>query len=132
MSYFDESAPKYLQRSQRGIWRYLRNREQSQILAQLEVKAGERILDVGCGAGFYARPIREQGASVTGIDVSSGMIQEFQRLGFQGHNISFESFEDKESFDKVLIAGSGEFIPSTIVLMRQIRKNLRPGGRAVV
>jgi len=36
--------------------------------------SGKRILDAGCGDGIYTRKLAAQGAIVTGIDGSSGMI----------------------------------------------------------
>src|ERR1041385_4731068 len=36
---------------------------------------GLRILDVGCGNGYFARALSRRGARVTGIDISPRMIE---------------------------------------------------------
>jgi SAM-dependent methyltransferase len=38
------------------------------VLSRLSPKSGEKILDIGCGRGFYSHYIAKSGAEVTGID----------------------------------------------------------------
>jgi 2-polyprenyl-3-methyl-5-hydroxy-6-metoxy-1,4-benzoquinol methylase len=45
----------------------------------LRVRAGMRVLDVGCGVGRWSRLLAARGASVTGIDLSPTMIAEARR-----------------------------------------------------
>jgi ubiquinone/menaquinone biosynthesis C-methylase UbiE len=47
-----------------------------QVLADLDVRAGEKILDLGCGTGWATRMLAKSAAGVQaiGIDVSPGMI----------------------------------------------------------
>jgi len=49
-------------------------RERDLILRLLKPADGERLLDVGCGAGGRLRFFREKGCSVTGIDLSHEML----------------------------------------------------------
>jgi len=44
-----------------------------------DVKAGTRVLDVGCGVGRWSRMLAERGARVTGMDLSPTMIAEARR-----------------------------------------------------
>src|SRR3989344_1329954 len=44
------------------------------ILRLLQIKPGEKILDLACGQGFFSRAFKEQGAEVTGIDSSAKLI----------------------------------------------------------
>src|SRR5919199_5049731 len=37
--------------------------------------AGLRLLDVGCGSGYFAREMARRGASATGVDISSRMLE---------------------------------------------------------
>ncbi len=45
------------------------------VLDELAVRAGTRLLDVGCGSGLLAALAAERGASVAGLDSSPGMLE---------------------------------------------------------
>ena len=45
----------------------------------LSLRVGQSVLDVGCGAGRYARALAARGMRVTGVDLSSDMIDEARR-----------------------------------------------------
>ena len=47
------------------VWNYGRN-----LLSLLDAKAGERVLDVGCGTGQLTFEVSRCGSEVVGIDVS--------------------------------------------------------------
>lgn len=48
---------------------------------------GAAVLDAGCGSGAQARWLLDQGADVTGIDVSRRMIEQAsRRCGGRGHS----------------------------------------------
>ncbi len=49
------------------------------IQSLLSLRAGQSVLDVGCGAGRYARAFAARGFRVTGIDLSRDMIEEARR-----------------------------------------------------
>ncbi len=44
------------------------------LLRLLDVKPGQKLIDVACGQGFFARHFADQGADVTGVDVSTELI----------------------------------------------------------
>lgn len=48
-------------------------------LELLDVRPGERVLDVGCGHGVLARPLLEAGARYTGVDASPRLIATARR-----------------------------------------------------
>lgn len=45
------------------------------IVRTLGLKAGQRVLDVGCGGGRYARALAARGLKVTGVDLSAEMLE---------------------------------------------------------
>lgn len=47
-----------------------------EFLARLPVEAGTRMLDVACGAGQIAIPAAHAGASVTGVDIATNLIEQ--------------------------------------------------------
>ena len=101
---------------------------------------GRSILDAGCGQGDLTIHLLEQGASVTALDVSPGMIDVVRRRAerLPGHAGTLATvaapLEDSglpdEEFDLVL----GKFILHHVDVdegARELRRLLRPGGRAI-
>ena len=46
-----------------------------ELLGAASLKAGDRILDVACGAGYLAAAARDQGAEAVGVDFSAAQVQ---------------------------------------------------------
>jgi ubiquinone/menaquinone biosynthesis C-methylase UbiE len=44
------------------------------VLNLLDVRAGEKVLDLATGTGWTARRLAQKGASVTGVDIGEGVI----------------------------------------------------------
>jgi len=93
--------------------RYLDGRIKSLILDLTAPRAGERLLDVGCGSGEHLGLFRRKGCDVTGIDPSSFMLnQADQRLlgraELRGGQAEDLPFSDNE-FDIVTLINSLEF-----------------------
>lgn len=59
--------------------RYLDGRIKSLILDLTAPRAGERLLDIGCGSGEYLGLFRYKGCDVTGIDSSSLLLDQASR-----------------------------------------------------
>ncbi len=82
------------------------------VIKRLAPQAGERILDIGCGRGFYSHFIARSGAEITGIDdgpfveIAQSMGQELQSTAkIERANITKtrEYFNQSEQlFDKVM------------------------------
>ena len=78
---------------------------------------GKRVLEVGCGPGFYSiRLAKEKLAKVTAIDYSSGMIRTAENNArINGVNIDFISadfleHDFKDKFDYVFATGVIEYV----------------------
>lgn len=132
MNYFDRRSQSYLSRCERGLWKRIRHIEREAVFEELEPRPGERILDVGCGPGYYTREMQRLGVQVTGIDSSPAMLNQFRHLGSPAILGKFELHAFESSYDKILIAGAAEFIAETEAILRQIERVLLPRGRAVI
>lgn len=103
------------------------------LLELLDAKAGERILDLGCGTGHMTAQIAASGASVIGIDRSPDMIDRAQ----QAHpGIRFEVMDAlelafAEPFDAVFSNATLHWIKDPQPVIAGIARILRPGGRFV-
>jgi ubiquinone/menaquinone biosynthesis C-methylase UbiE len=135
---FDEHAAAQLEVMYRS--RDVRRRRRL-VREALAVEAGHRVLDVGCGPGFYAAELlAEVGASgaVVGVDSSAAMLAAAARrcegLGdaiFQEGSATTLSFEG-QSFDRALCVQVLEYVADVPAALAQFHRVLRPGGRVVI
>lgn len=107
--------------------------------------AGKRVLDAGCGSGYYAAWMAERGAEVVGVDASEAMIAEAtDRYGDavtdSGGEVTFQQadlrkplddFED-EHFDLVVSQLTLEHVEDWSRPNAEFHRLLTPGGRLVV
>jgi ubiquinone/menaquinone biosynthesis C-methylase UbiE len=107
----------------------------------LDAQPGERLLDVGCGPGFYVTELLERVGSegwVTGIDTAPAMLAVAAKRRAGHSNVAFRQAgateipaEDCE-FDAVLSVQVLEYVPDVAGSLAEIHRVLRPGGRVVI
>lgn len=101
--------------------------------------AGRRILEIGCGGGSCSRWLASQGAQVVASDLSAGMLRHASagslRSGVSVPLIQCDATAlplPHASFDAVCTAfGAVPFVADSALLMREVHRVLRPGGRWV-
>ncbi|HEX2047775.1 MAG TPA: class I SAM-dependent methyltransferase [Acidimicrobiales bacterium] len=100
--------------------------------------AGRRVLDAGCGPGFYASELVARGATVVGFDASAEMVRlAWQRVGgaatFRGHDLGRPlDWLDDDVFDAALLALVIHHVDDRLGALREMHRVLRPGGVLVV
>jgi trans-aconitate methyltransferase len=104
------------------------------LTAQLAAKAGERVLDLGCGTGTLTAEIAAaSGAEVLGVDGSSEMIAEarkkFPRLRFEVCDA--RSLPYSAEFDAVFSNAALHWIPQPALVVAGVSRALSTGGRFV-
>lgn len=107
------------------------------ILQNVELKAGDRVLDVGCGTGIFAGRIARQypGANVVGLDLSPGMLQIARHnCKHLDENVQFVEGDSEhlpfadDSFDVVTCVHSFHHYPNKHRVLAEMERVLRPGG----
>ncbi|MBE3008095.1 methyltransferase domain-containing protein [Microbispora sp. NEAU-D428] len=113
----------------------------TRVAALAKPRAGDRILDVGCGTGYLSRiiaPVVTPSGHVTGIDPSSAMVEYARRrapgnctyvIG-EGQSLPFPD----GSFDAVVSSLAVHHIPGDARprALHEMFRVLRPGGRLVI
>lgn len=101
---------------------------------------GMRVLDVGCGSGYFAQEMARLGARVTGIDISPRMIEHARReeeaapLGIDYHvcdAVETGARFAAGSFDMATSCMALQDMPDVPTVLRGVAETLRPGGRLV-
>lgn len=101
------------------------------ILSWLAPRAGERILDLGCGDGALTLKIAESGASVLGVDSSSSLVARARELGVDAQLGDGQELRFAEEFDAVFSNAALHWMTRAEDVLRGVRVALRPHGRFV-
>jgi arsenite methyltransferase len=116
-------------------------RRRGLVRERLGAQPGERILDVGCGPGFYCAEIREEvgaGGAVVGLDSSDAMLGLARRRCAQYDNVELHESDavslpvEDGRFDGAVCVQVLEYVADVPAALRELHRALRPGGRAVV
>jgi len=110
-----------------------------EFLTRARIQPGERVLDVGCGAGQTAIPAAKAGAIVTGVDIATNLIEQArERAREENVNVTFEEGDAENlqfpdaSFDVVLSLFAAIFAPRPELVANELTRVCRPGGRIVM
>ncbi len=109
------------------------------LVARVDLRGGERVLDAACGTGVVARAAAERvgrTGRVAGIDINAAMLSVARSLPadtgartrwVQGSILSLPFAN--ESFDVVLCQLGLQFIPDRSAALAQMRRVLKPCGQ---
>jgi arsenite methyltransferase len=116
-------------------------RRRSIVRAALSAKPGERILDVGCGPGFYCAELLEDvgaSGSVVGVDSSLAMLALARRRCADHAHVELCEGEATAlpiadgDFDAAISVQVQEYVADIGTGLAELHRALRPGGRVVV
>ena len=111
------------------------------VRAALGAAPGERILDVGCGSGFYCAELLEEvgrDGSIFGVDSSPQMLGLAAKRCEGRDNVAFAEADatalpvEDAGFDAALCVQVLEYMPDVSAVLAELHRALRPGGRVVV
>lgn len=109
------------------------------LIDAVELKPGERVLDVGCGTGIVARHAARRvgtGGSVAGVDVNPAMLAVAREVSadldppvaWRQAPADALPFADA-TFDAVLCQQAFQFFPDPTAALTEMHRALVPGGR---
>jgi arsenite methyltransferase len=135
---FDESVAKQLEvlYATRDV-----RRRRALVREALNAASGERIVDVGCGPGFYVAELLDavgRDGSIVGVDGSAEMLAIARRRVEGEPNVAFHAadatalpLEDGE-FDAAFSVQVLEYVPDVAKALGEMHRVLRAGGRVVI
>ena len=141
--FFDGHAPLYMENV------FTRNTlaEVDFVIEELKLPQGSRILDMGCGTGRHAVELAKRGHSVTGVDLSSGMLAQAKEAASQaGVEVEWmhadaTEFETDKSFDAAICLCEGAFgllgknddpLEQGLSILRNINRALKPDSKLMM
>ncbi|MBT8395198.1 MAG: protein-L-isoaspartate(D-aspartate) O-methyltransferase [Flavobacteriaceae bacterium] len=100
----------------------------------LEVKKGDKILEIGTGSGYQAAVLIEMGAKLYSIERQKELFKKtskfLPKLGYRAKKLVFgdgyKGLEEEAPFDGIIVTAGAPFVPKP--LMNQ----LKIGGRLVI
>ena len=114
-------------------------------LRRMELRAGERVLDLGCGAGWATRLLArlvgegpEGFGQVVGVDISDEMIRRARTASRDFENVMFvwgsaqQIPWEENFFDKVLSVESFYYYPDQDRVLAELFRVMAPRGRMFI
>jgi arsenite methyltransferase len=116
-------------------------RRRALVREALGARPGDRILDAGCGPGFYVSELLDEvgpEGSVKGVDGSPQMLAVAAKRCEGRPNVDFAEGDltalpvEDASFDRALSVQVLEYVPDTRDALSELHRALRPGGRVLI
>jgi SAM-dependent methyltransferase len=101
-----------------------------------EARSGERVLDLGCGAGRFVAALRDAGSEPVGVELAEAALERARRNA-PGADLRLLERDgsvplDHGEVDLVWCTEVLEHVPDTIALLTEARRVLKRGGRLLV
>lgn len=131
-----EALAKSFDNPQRAAWQM-----PDRVIADLALKPGQRIADIGAGTGYFAVRLARSTAKPTvyAVDIEEAMLAYLaKRAGEEGlANVktvlaTTDSPKLPEPMDAVLVVNTYHHIADRVAYFRQVHQGLRKGGRLAI
>jgi trans-aconitate methyltransferase len=101
------------------------------VVELLAPRAGERILDVGCGDGMLTAKLVAMGCEVVGVDGSAAQVEAARKLGLDARVMDGEHLSFGHEFDAVFSNAALHWMRNPDAVLAGVWRALRPNGRFV-
>ena len=107
-------------------------------LRLMDLRPEDRVMDLGCGAGWATRLLARESGSVVGLDVADEMIRMARETSREFGNVRYvvgsasRIPEADDSFDRVLSVESFYYYADQGLALKEIFRVLAPGGRLFI
>ena len=111
------------------------SRRMQAIYSLVKVRAGEKILDIGSGRGWFSLHAAAKGADVTALDLSESNLEQIKMLDKRINTIYADACEpvlDKKKFDLVVALEVLEHIIDPNLAIQNWKSLLQPNGRLLI
>ena len=102
------------------------------IIRFIPVPTGLRLLDVGCGGGWFLRICQKLGTNAQGVEPSKLAAEMVQKQGLQVFNGTLEEYAEHvpsdTKFDVITASHFIEHLPDPVETFRTMKRLLAPGG----
>lgn len=103
------------------------------LLRLLEIKKGERILDLACGNGFFSKEFALDGAKIIGVDISKKLIQLAKKNAPEGIDFFATPADElkmlaSHSIDKIVFVLAIQNIENVKQVLAELSRVLAPKG----
>jgi 2-polyprenyl-3-methyl-5-hydroxy-6-metoxy-1,4-benzoquinol methylase len=131
--YFETQDANYLHNAEYRKQRFAA--ERLQIIARHLKRDphGVRLLDVGCGTGWFLEVARKEGYTVAGLEVGTELARfTAERLGVEVFTEPLTALSATERFDVITLFDVVEHVSDPRGLLSAVRAHLSPGGIALL
>lgn len=105
-------------------------------IGRISPKSGGRMLDIGCGSGFFTRPLGQGFKEVHGVDINPESIAEFNELApprFTGHLLHSTELPFRAGyFDRILSIETLEHVADLAAVAQEAARVTRIGGDLIL
>lgn len=111
------------------FWHRVNGNYVDEILA----KTSERVLDIGCGQGYFLQSLKAMGLDTYGVEINHQLVEICQELGLNVFHGSLEEIRFSDNFfNTIIMSQIIEHLPSPKKTLKEVFRVLKPSGKVFI